>query len=174
MEMHESSQQQVVLAKERRLFNTGLFVVVSVNLAILIMASWALARFGSIRDCIAYYSRGETLFADSREKSFGTVAPDDRVSVSFKLTNRGSQPTRVLGCYSRCGYLVPNDLPFALGPNESRSFELSIHIPPNQYAASFFSKIEIVLCTNNPLQSRIPLVIRGENGPKSIPSNPKS
>lgn len=174
MEMQNSSQQQIVPANDRRPPNQGRFVLVSVNLALLLMATWAWGTFGSIRHCIGYYLRGETLFVDAAEKSFGSVLPGDHAAVEFNLTNHGSKPIRVLGCYSRCRCIVPNDMPFELGPSKGRKFELAIDIPENEKFAALFSKLEIVLFTNNPLQSRIPLIISGDIRHKSVPSDTES
>ncbi len=170
MGLEQSTQQQVLPSRKCRVLNPFAVILISTNLALLVMAVWAIASFGSIRGAVGYYLRGETLFFDSTEKSFGVASPGEKVTVAFRLTNRGRKPIRVLGCSAICTCTLPTDLPFTLGPNESRDVTLSIREPKRQVPQPSKPKdlsLEVTLFTNNAAQSRIPLTVKGrilENG----------
>jgi hypothetical protein len=139
--------------------------IVIVNSMVVLAAGWSLYAFGSVQQAVGYYLRGETVSADTAEKSFGIVSPGDPIKVLFKLTNRGREPVRVLGCDASCICIVPDDLPFSLDPNESRDFVVSIWNPkPGERGSIKPSSLrfDITLFTNDPMQRRLPLVIRGE------------
>jgi hypothetical protein len=130
-----------------------------------IMATWLCAQFGSVRQGIAYYARGQTLSLDSTAKSFGLARPDEVVFVTFKLTNRGSSNVRVVGCYVYCNCAAPKDLPFALAPGETRDFTVSIRAPSAQslkVKGSGDLELPLTLFTNIASQSRIQLSIFGQ------------
>ncbi len=137
-------------------------VFIFASLAFLGMGTWAAMTFGSIRQAIGYYLRGETLFVNSNVKTYGMASPGDDVQVSFKLSNRGREAIRVVGCFSICGCMVPKDLPFVIPPSGSRDFNLSIHIPDYEPSQARFTNLDVVVYTSSPGQSRIPLQIKGE------------
>ena len=170
MGTERSTQQQILLKRASRVRSPAAMTLISANLVIFIMAIWALAGFGSIRGAIEYYLRGETLFVDSTRKSFGIVSPGDHVDLTFKLTNRGREPLRVLGCSAICGCMTPRDLPFVLRPSAGRDFKVSIDIPELERVQSRFLDLELVLYTDLDTQSRIPLHIKGEIRGESDPS----
>jgi hypothetical protein len=139
--------------------------IVIVSSMVLMAAGWSLYAFGSIQQAVGYYLRGETLSADMAEKSFGIVSPGDPIRVPFKLTNRGRESVRVLGCSASCICILPDDLPFTLNPNESRDFVLFVSNPkPGERGSIKPSSLrfDITLFTNDPTQRRLPLVIKGE------------
>jgi hypothetical protein len=167
MEMQQSIQQSEEQLEKRRSLSAPVTLLLLLSLSLLIMAAWCWVGFGSIRGATGYYLRGQTLLADSTEKSFGVAAPGDRVRVTFKLTNCGPKPIRVLGCFSPCGCMVLDHLPFTLDKNASREFGVSIEISKQERARSMYSRLEILLFTDNPSQSRIPLIVRGDVTVKS-------
>jgi Protein of unknown function (DUF1573) len=142
-------------------------VLISANLVILIAAVWAWAAFGSIGMAVGYCLRGERLFADATEKGFGVAEPNTVVQVTFKLTNRGDEPIRILGCHANCSCVVPSDLPFTLDRNETRDFTVSIHTPRSELLGSPAGNrlhLPLTLYTNSPVQSRFSLAVKGEVG----------
>ncbi len=145
---------------------------VAAGLAITLFASltWAVGGFKAVRS--AYHRiTGETILVDEHTKSFGVVAPGDRIAFSFKLTNTGSTPVRIAGCESACGCVMPTDLPFVLNPNESRDFPISIHNPNLEGAMPRGSlSLPLNLFTTNPAQPRIRLTVKGEVRPPSTSS----
>ncbi len=161
----QQTTREWVLPKINRLaLSRPAALVVGMGLALILWAAWALAGFASIREAGRYYLRGETLFIDSVTQSFGSAAPREEVSVSFRLTNRGKE-IRILGCQTYCNCMLPRDLPFALAPNETRDFTLLIRMPGPEYARTQTParlQLRFVLYTNNPAQSRIPLLISGD------------
>lgn len=170
METEQAAQQQVLPGRKSRTLNLAAAILISTNVLLIVLATWALASFGSIRGAIGYSLRGETLFVDSTEKSFGVASPGDHVDVTFKLSNRGREPIRVLGCSANCGCMIPRDLPFVLSPSGVRDFKVSIGIPELEQVRSPFANLELVLFTNHDGQSRIPLHIKGEIRGRPNPS----
>ena len=174
MEMGSSTRQQVLATKQKWTLSPLAAAVICVSLALCAMAVWGLANFGSIRDAISYYFKGETLILDSTTKSFGVAAPGERVSISFKLTNRGKTSIRILGCYARCTCLVPGDLPITLQSNEKRDFTVSISMPSHDEARARKSthlELPFVLFTSSPTKSRVALSVSGEVRDKSATFN---
>jgi Protein of unknown function (DUF1573) len=130
-----------------------------------ILAAWALVSFGSVRNAVGYYFRGETLFADATEKSVGVTPAGAEVLVSFTLTNYGTGAVRVVGCDVYCNCTVPKDLPFEIRPNERKEFTVQVEMSRPESARGRKSqelKLPLVLFTSNPSQSRLPLWINGE------------
>ena len=139
--------------------------VISTSATILALAAFAIASFGSLRTAFGYYFRGEVLFADATERSFGIVGPGERVPVSFRLTNRGAQRIRILGCRAQCSCATSNELPITLGPHEATDFYMTVYtraIDPTQMKRVDLLDIPVTLYTSIPGQSRFGLVIRGE------------
>jgi hypothetical protein len=163
MEMETPTQVEAPPARKGWALSATARLLLSVIVVLLTMTVWALARFGSIWGPVSYYIRGETLFVDRVEKSFGVAHPGDLVRVTFRLRNWGRRSIGVLGCRSSCICTVPLDLPFTMGPNESRDFTLSVHAstPPSKSNQDYEMRLQITVFTNNPAQSRIPLVVRG-------------
>jgi len=171
MEMQRAAQQLVLPRRKSQTLSHASAILIFTNLAVFAIAAWALASFGSIGGAISYYLKGETLFLDSTEKSLGIVSPGDQVGVTFKLTNRGRKQIRILGCQASCSCMIPDDLPFVLSPDESRDFTLSIRTPKPRGASdkkSIGMNLELTLFSNNPMQSRITLTIKGEIRDRSI------
>lgn len=137
---------------------------VTSNAVLLAMAVYAIVSLGSIRAAVGYYMRGETLFFDAREKTFGTAVPGETVPVSFEMTNRGADPIRVLGCRAGCSCMVPRDLPYTLRPNERKTLNLTVRMPPRRDEARPPAKLglPLTLFTSNRAQSRIELLVRGD------------
>ena len=133
--------------------------------AVIAAALFALAGFGSIRAVVGYYFRSETLIVDATEKSFGVTFPLEKAGVSFKFTNRGEEPIRILGCKTRCACTVARDLPFTLKPNESKQLNLTVQPPPFEQGAVAqidYLELPITVFTSSRTQSRINVIIRGE------------
>src|SRR6202034_3578924 len=101
----------------------------------------------------------------STTKSFGVATPGDRIDAFFMLANRGNDSIRILGCNASCNCVIPNDLPFTLGPSEKRKFFVSIHMPTLEQMRTQKSThldLALTLFTSNPAQSRIRLSLKGE------------
>ncbi|MFI5456161.1 MAG: DUF1573 domain-containing protein [Isosphaerales bacterium] len=139
----------------------GALVVCAVS-APVVLAFWALGGFGAVGVAVALM-KGETLFVDSSTKSFGVVPAGDPIVVSYKLTNRGDQNIRIVGCRAVCRCMVPEDLPFTLRPKESRNFPILIRNPKGEGGSrSQTINWGITLFTTNPAQAQIPLTVKGE------------
>jgi hypothetical protein len=161
----QATHKQVVRKSGRPEPSRHLTLCVVAGSVLFLWVAWALAGFGSIREAASYYLRGETLFVDSTRKSFGAAAPGEELPVSFRLANRGNRPIRIVGCKTYCNCMLPNDLPFTLAPHQTRDFTLSLQMPGPEYAGSRASgrlELQLILFTNNPLQSRIALSISGD------------
>lgn len=164
MATEQVTENALLPGERRRTPSVTATVLISGNVVLLAIVVWGSVNFGSIRAATGYYLRGETLFVDSSQKSFGIAGFDERVSVTFALRNRGRRPIRVLGCQVSCSCTVPPDLPFAIQPNESREFTLRIRAPGRRESQSDQAHdltLHIILFTSNPLQARIPLVVKG-------------
>ncbi len=133
---------------------------VSANVGLLALAVFALASFGSIGRAIGYYLRGETLLFDATEKTFA-AEPGNTVHVSFELTNKGINPIRIVGCQSVCTCTVPKDLPYTLGPGQTKELVLTVEIP-TQYSGANHLSLPLTLFTTSSTQSRIPLMLQGD------------
>ena len=137
-------------------------VAAGLGLVLLLFACWAAGGVTAIRTAYSHL-RGETILVDSHAKSFGIVAPGDRVTVSFRLTNDGREPVRIVGCRAGCSCMVPDDLPFAIGPKGSRDFAVSIKVPQKRGNGSVVArKLALTLFTSNPAQLEIPLTMSGQ------------
>jgi len=142
---------------------------VSANAALIAAAVFALASFSSIKSAVGFYMRGETLLVDATEKSFGVAASGRTFDVSFRLTNRGDKPIRILGCKTICTCTVPHDLPYTLDPKESRDLNITVNTfgqvrdgqPTDLY-------LPLTVFTSNRAQSRVGLAIRGEVREKPV------
>jgi len=154
-------------AKESRRFLLCLTAIALVSASTFLVALTVLAvlRFGSARAAVGYYIRGEALLLDSTEKTFGTAVAGSSVPVSYKITNVGVEPLRILGCRPHWNCTVPHNLPFTIGPGGSRELELTVQTPLPQFVPNPGStplNIPLILFTSSPVQSRVSLVIRGE------------
>jgi len=142
------------------------FPIIAVSIAsagMILTTAWAWMRCGSIERAVSYYLMGRTLILDSAEKSFGTTAPGARRMVTFKLTNWGSEPIRVLGCQSSCSCLIRDDLPFTIPGGETRDFNVAVTVPEGAVSpGSTRLHYEMTLFTNIPDQSRLLLRLNGQ------------
>jgi hypothetical protein len=144
----------------RPLLMWGLLAVAGFGLAAL--AVWRPSGSYGLRAAFARMT-GRTVVLDSERKSFGIVAAGDPAAVSFRLTNWGDKPVRVVGYLTYCNCVSPNDLPFTLGPGEARDFVVSLRdSQPAGGGASQTLDQPLVLYTTNPAQAEIPLTIQGE------------
>ncbi|MGO9466796.1 MAG: DUF1573 domain-containing protein [Isosphaeraceae bacterium] len=134
-------------------------IAAGLGLALLAAVLWAVGGFSAIRSI-----GRETISVDSRARSFGVVARGDRIAVSFKLTNHGRDPVRIVGCRAGCGCMLPEDLPFSIRPNGSRDFRVSIKFPPAPAGGPVVETrtYPLTLFTSNPDQFEIPLTVSGE------------
>ncbi len=150
-------------------------VLVAVNLTLLAGAVWAMAVYGSVGRAVAYHLRGETLFLDSSEKSFGVINRGETTNVTFKMANYGPAPIRILGCRSPCTCLVGSDLPMVIPENGSRDFVLRVHLDPlDGSPETVHFDAELTLFTSNASQSRVPIHVKGEvhDKPSSVGGSP--
>ncbi len=106
---------------------------------------------------------GHALFVDSATKSFGVVEEGDPASVLFRLTNRGGEPVRVVGCMVYCNCIVPDNLPFTLSPSETRGFKISVRTRISKMGSPSESINQpVTLFTTSRVQAEIHLTINGE------------
>jgi len=164
METEQAIQQQVMPTK--RIHGVRLspvtIVATGLGMVLLISAIWVAGGFRVIRSTFGFLG-GETIFVDSHTKSFGLAGPGDQITVSFKLANRGRGPIRIVGCQKTCSFMLTDELPFVLRPNESRHFTLSITVPKTRQIDSVVTrKFALTLFTSNPAQFKIPLTVSGE------------
>jgi Protein of unknown function (DUF1573) len=124
-------------------------------------AGWACGGRGALMAAYHYVS-GPALSVDSGTKSFGVVVEGDSASVCFRLTNRGSQTVRVVGCMTYCNCVVPADLPFTLRPNETRGFEVAVRTRSGDATWTPNINQPVTLYTTNPAQAEIHLTVKGE------------
>jgi Protein of unknown function (DUF1573) len=143
------------------------------GLVFCVLVAWLFYGFGSIRQIVGYYFKGETLIVDSTAKSIGLAEPDAEILVPFRLTNSGDSRVRILGCYASCSCTIPRNLPFTLAPDETREFSVAVRTPSAESVlVRKTGRIELALTlyTSNPSQARIPLAIRGAvRGGPSLP-----
>jgi hypothetical protein len=161
VDLEVSADQQTIARRLRWSASPTGIVLVSTCFVLLIMATWALLTFGSIRRAVGYYLRGETIIVDSPSKSFGNVTAGNVVTVTFRLKNWGRQVVRVVGCSVDCGCVVPDDIPFTVQPAEDRGFALSLKTKVRTDKAVDLVEHHVTLFTSETAQLRIPLVING-------------
>lgn len=176
MATEQAFQQGVASAKQIRLPRSPATTIVAsgLGLVLLTVAIWAAGGFDAALRAYLYMS-GETLFIDSTTKSFGSVRAGDPTSVSFQLTNRGTEPVRIVGCLAYCNCIVPADLPITLNPSESRDFIISIHTfqRGGESGTRPFNQ-PVNLYTTNPAQAEIPLTVKGVVQYTSVPPHSRS
>ena len=99
---------------------------------------------------------------DSSTKSFGVVRQGETGSVSFRLLNQSRRPVRVVGCMAYCECVVPDDLPFTIGPGEAREFRVSVRTVAGEFSKSP-EKVNqpITLYTTDAGQAEIRLDVEG-------------
>jgi len=170
METEQAIQQEVLPRKRAWVSRWSGAFFVSAALVPLMLAFWTLGGLDAMG--VAYaLMKGETLFVDSFSKSFGIVQTGDPIAVSYRLTNRGDQSVRVVGCQAICTCIVPDDLPFTLHPKESRDLKISILNPKTEdKGPSQAINWGITLFTTNPAQIQVPLTVKGEIRARSNPS----
>src|SRR5262245_7726451 len=96
MEMDEPSQSRSVAGRGNTALSWLASVIISTSIILLALVVWAYAYFGSIQIAIRSVS-GQPLAVDATTKSFGVARPGERVEVSFRLTNHGTRPIRIVG-----------------------------------------------------------------------------
>lgn len=126
--------------------------VFAVSLSIALFFLTIGVTFGSVGTFIRY-SRGETLVVDELDKSFGDVTVGENSTISFKLTNIGWSPIKILGCSIGCACTVPETLPMVVSPGETRPFRYTLRTRETSRPESIFLKS--VLYTNIPRQREI-------------------
>ena len=176
-EPHAATVQQVTRVPaasscRRWGFSPAAAAFVSANAALLAMAVFAIASFGSLGLAIGYYLRGEKLLVDAPQKSFGAAAPGETVRVSFKLANKNDVAIRILGCKAACNCTVPCELPLALAPGESKDFTLTIQMPSQRGRGGRRLDVPFTLFTSSVVQPRINLAVRGELSDKPAETMP--
>jgi Protein of unknown function (DUF1573) len=144
----------------------GQVCVLTVGSVLVIAASAiALRASGMMRAIEAVYfsMSGQGIAVDSATKSIGIVAEGATAPVVFRLTNRGRQPARIVGCMTNCNCTVPKGLPFTLGPGETRALELSLRAPLIQNGKAAESlDVSLSVYTTSPYEAEVQLKIQGE------------
>lgn len=99
------------------------------------------------------------LRVDAVAKSFGTAPPQSQLAVTFRMTNRGSTPIRIVGATYTCNRhacLRGLDLPVEIPAGESRPVRIGVATyNPGE------SSREITLYTDAPGASMLDLTISG-------------
>lgn len=163
METTQAIHGQGPSRRETPVPTSSALVFLAVNLALLAGAAWAMAAYGSVARAVAYHLRGETLFLDSTEKSFGVIAPGGSTVVTFKMFNYGPTPIRVLGCRSACTCLLVSDIPMTIPENGSRDLVTRVRTSAKEGAPETTRlDAELVLFTSNANQSRVHIHVKGE------------
>ena len=132
------------------------------------VVAWAVAAVCLILCCsVGIYSplvdhwRRPIVF-DSSRKSFGFINEGETASVSFRLTNRSGRPVRVVGCMAQCDCIVPDDLPFAIGPGQAQDFRVSVRTVAGQYQKPLEKLTQpITLYTTDVAQAEVRLTVEG-------------
>lgn len=128
------------------------------SLAVCLVTAWL--QFGSIGGALAFL-RGDRLIPDAYSKSIGVIHIGKTKSVSFSLTNHGSESMRILGCMASCSCTVPDKLPLSIEPGETHNFSFTILIHKSLEQAKHLH-LPVALHTNIAFQPRMDLVIEGE------------
>jgi hypothetical protein len=137
-------------------------VTAVISVALTAVVLWSVATMSSVPHAIGYYLRGETLIVDSAEKSFGTINAGDRVTVTFRLVNRGRESVRIVGRYSPCRCLALDDFPLTMGPGEIRDLAMRVRVDPELTGPESIDFLEkVTLFTSKSNQSLIPLWVKG-------------
>ena len=152
----------------RILRSPSTLIAAGLGVALLSLACWAVSGFRTIRSM-----RGQTISVDSDVRSFGVVSRGDPIAVSFRLTNHGRSPVRIVGCRAGCSCVLPEDLPFVIRPDASRDFRVSFNFPPIPGGGSAVETrtLRLTLFTSDPDQFEIPLTVSGELHGKPDSSN---
>jgi len=172
--VQQATQAPAARDSRRWVLSPVMIAFVSANAALLGMALFVLVSCGSVDKAIGYYLRGETLLLDATEKSFGVAAPSGDVGVSFRFTNWGDEPIRILGCKTVCNCTIPRDLPYTMAPGESRDLNLTVMTAPFRQVRNGRSShinLPLTVFTSSRAQSRLGLIVRGEVREKPVAGN---
>ena len=137
-----------------------------------ILAAGVSIAFGTSRGSDAPATKGRDeaarqLTVDEPNPSLGVVDPKKTYFVTFKLTNRGKEPMRILGAAPMCTCTVPSGLPMTIPAGETRSLKVKYY-PPSRLETV---EIPLLLHTNLAAQRSVRLSIRVE-APPPKPSKP--
>ncbi|MCI0458911.1 MAG: DUF1573 domain-containing protein [Gemmataceae bacterium] len=84
--------------------------------------------FGSLDAALAHV-RGERVSVRPGVVDLGRGVPGQSVDATVELGNRTDKPVRIVGGTSDCSCVTTSDLPVTLGPGESRSVSIHVHLP---------------------------------------------
>ncbi len=84
--------------------------------------------FGSLDAALAHV-RGERVSVRPGVVDLGSRVPGQSVEATVELGNRTDKPVRIVGGTSDCSCVTTSDLPVTLGPGESRSVSIHVHLP---------------------------------------------
>ena len=149
--------------KPGRMPSSTVVLLVTVNTILLVGTAWAMAVYGSVGRAVGYNFRGETLFLDDTEKSFGVIDRGETGHVMFRLRNIGRTPVRHPGfkydvqLHSGRGFPIHN--PCGDG---SRSDHSDSSLAASGCAEEINLDVKITLFTNNADQSRVPIHVKGK------------
>lgn len=124
-------------------------------LALALVASGAVFRFGSLSTAVAYL-RGDRIIPDAYTKTFGEAAVRERPSIDFLLGNWAKEPIKVLGTNSSCSCLVSSGVPVVIRPGESAV--LSVRALSKGKAGPYSSRLSVI---TDDRESDVVLIVQG-------------
>jgi hypothetical protein len=130
------------------------FLLVMMGLIPLLI--WFFLYPDSYNNALGYFTNSP-LIADSYTRSFGNVASDRDVDVTFLLTNRSAVPIKLLGYNTSCTCVNINAIPTIIPA--SRSLPLKVSISTNVKFGTISQDIH--LYTDHPERPQIVLTVSG-------------
>ncbi len=125
----------------------GRFALTSAVVAGLTLA-WSVWRYGSPLG-LPQVLEGKILIADRTEVFCGEARAGEERIAAFRLRNITSLPVKVVGMRSSCGCGTTRDFPFAIGPGETESLPLTIHVTDRTPIGELRVSNELMLDTSS-------------------------
>jgi hypothetical protein len=147
---------EAVTAETHRRASGVFWTLLFANLILLTLLCWGCFSFGSVQDALAF-ARGERLFVDATNKSFGTLKPGEKRVVAYRITNYCGSPVRILGCRPTCIARPAEQLPLTVVANGSVQISFLIRAPSTPTAGEF----PLFVYTDDALQPELKLTLTG-------------
>jgi len=106
---------------------TGLLtdLLSSLHVAIPFLFFAAVVWFGSLQSARGFLS-GRSLLAEASEIFVGEVAPDEKVTTTFRIRNASSLPIRVQGANTSCHCFAFQNLPTTILPSQAKNIRVTL------------------------------------------------
>ena len=111
---------------------------------------------------LAAVHEGPYLTVDRSVHDFGQAGPGARVSCTFTLTNRGTEPVTIRKVKTDCGCTVAKLKRYTLAAGESEPLEVQLHVPSQ---AGLKTKVITVLVSPPGKPLRVPMSLKVEVRP---------